>query len=75
MLPSVSGCAPKSAIPKNEGGQFSKENTAEPSDADGLRRLLEQLRDMEVADLDPAVGQRVGELIARAVFDPSKQVW
>jgi hypothetical protein len=35
--------------------------------------LLEQLKQTAVAELDPAVGKRVGQLIARAVFDPSKQ--
>jgi hypothetical protein len=38
-------------------------------DADGLRLVLEQLKDTEVADADPAAGQRAGQLIARAVLD------
>jgi hypothetical protein len=44
----------------------------ERSDAEALKLLLKKLKETEVADLDPRVGQRIGELIARAVFDPSK---
>jgi hypothetical protein len=46
-----------------------KGQNAELGDADGLRLVLEQLKDTEVADPDPAAGQRAGQVIARAVLD------
>jgi hypothetical protein len=45
----------------------------EPSDAEALRLLL---KTSEVADLfDAAVRRRVGEAIARTVFDTAKPGW
>ena len=43
------------------------------AESDGLRQLLRQLREREVAGLDARVGQRVGAVIARAALDPRKQ--
>jgi hypothetical protein len=51
-----------------------KGQNAELGDVDGLRLALEQLKDTEVADADPAAGQRAGQLIARAVLDPGYPV-
>jgi hypothetical protein len=48
------------------------ESGAEPSDIHDLRLLLKHLKNTAVAELDPAVRQRVGKLIARAVLDASK---
>lgn len=42
-------------------------------DPEGLRQLLAQLKQTEVADLDERVGQRVGAVIARAAFDRQNQ--
>jgi hypothetical protein len=45
---------------------------AEPSDSHDLRFLLKHLKTSAVAELDPAVRQRVGKFLARAVLEPSK---
>jgi hypothetical protein len=57
---------------ENPDRDFSATHANEP----GFKDLRDLLKKNEIADLfDPIVRKRLGEVIARVAFDPTKQRW